>query len=78
VGAFLLYHFHDKKIAICVFDVLINETARNLDESFNLLEHLLHNLPVVCKTSRRFVHSGNRNDQRSHSTGYLLSLHPSH
>ena len=61
MGTFILDCFHGEEIAVCVLDVLINETARNLDESFNLLEHLLHNLPAVRATSRRLVISANRN-----------------
>jgi hypothetical protein len=51
VGAFVLYRFHAKENAVCVLDVLIDKTAGNPDEPVNLFEHLLHNLPAVCKTS---------------------------
>jgi hypothetical protein len=76
VGAFVLYRFHAEENAVCVLDVLADETAGNPDEPVNLLEHLLHNLPAVRATSRRLVISTNRNDKRSHSAGNLLSLHP--
>ena len=76
MGAIILYRFHAKENAVCVIDVLIDKTAGNPDEPVNLLEHLLHNLPALCKTSRRLVISANRNDQRSYSAGNLLSLHP--
>ena len=76
MGAFILNRFHDEEIAVCVLDVLVDETAGNPNEPVNLLEHLLHHLPTVRATSRRLVISTNRNDKRSHSAGNLLSLHP--
>ena len=76
MGTFILNNFHDEEIAVCVLDVLVDETAGNPNEPVNLLEHLLHHLPALRETSRRLVISASRNDQRSHSAGNLLSLHP--
>jgi hypothetical protein len=52
VGTFVLNHFHDEEIAVCVLDVLVDETAGNTNEPVNLLKHLLHHIPAVRATSR--------------------------
>ena len=57
MGALVLNRVHAAKNAVCVLDVLTDETAHDLDEPVYLLEHFLHHLPAVRATTRRSVFS---------------------
>ena len=57
MGALLLNLVHAAKNAVCVLNVLADETAQDLDEPVYLPEHFLHHLPAVRATARRRVFS---------------------